>query len=375
MTVVCIQTAADPAPPVIDLLAWVAEEVPDRSWLVPGLVPYGCVTSLYGDGGSGKTLLALWLMVCMASRHVRHWLGEAVAGWKSVGLFSEDDEHEIVRRIQQICAAEDLSFAAVAPMISAMPGVGIDTVIAGFGDSGELRITPLLHALIDRVKADGAHLLIIDYAASVFGGNEIDRWQVSEFMRRLNAIARDNDIAILLLGHPSQSGMTGGRGTSGSTAWRNQSRSFLHLTVDDAQDDPDGRRLLTLTHSKSNYSRAGRTFRIASDGAQFEVLDTHEGPVVKSRRQRLSRAQKVALSALREAIAEAGGPSPGGSIPMGVRCVKIQIWRQYAYSAGISDADTTEARRKAFQTARTALLTKGFIGTYESVAWTLEAGV
>lgn len=380
MNVTPLPTASAPrVPPAfvdafIDLAGWSETEVPDRHFLVPGLIPDRCVTSLYGDGGSGKTLLALWLMVCMASRGSRQWLGEGVAGWKSVGLFSEDDEHEIVRRLQHICAAEDLDFADMAPMISALPGVGMDTVIAGFGESGELLITPLMQALIERVKADGAHLLVIDYAASVFGGNEIDRWQVSEFMRRLNAIARDNDIAILLLGHPSQSGMAGGRGTSGSTAWRNQSRSFLHLTVDDTQDDPEGRRLLTLTHSKSNYSRAGRVFRIASDGARFDILETLDGAAKKVRGPRLSGAQKVALMALNRAVAEAGETSPGGPIPNGARVVKIETWRHYAYSAGISEADTAEARRKAFQTARTGLQGKGLIAINEPFAWVLEAG-
>ena len=359
----------------LNLSEWAHQDPPERQWLVPGLIPYGCVTALYGDGGTGKTLLALQLMVCMAARYGRTWLGEVPLGFKSVGLFAEDDGDEIVRRLQRICRAEEIDFAVVAPNISALPGVGIDTVICVYGDAGELINTPLTQALISRVKDDGAHLLVIDYAAAVFGGNELDRWQVSEFMRRLNGIARENQIAILLLGHPSQSGMAGGRGTSGSTAWRNQSRSFLHLTVDNTQDDPDGRRLLTLTHSKSNYSRAGRTFRIASDGAQFDVLDTLEQPVVKGTGRRLSGAQKVALLALQQAIAEAGEPSPGGPIPTGVRCVKVETWRLYAYRAGISDADTTDARRKAFQTARIALLKKDLVGITEPFAWALEAGV
>lgn len=361
--------------PFLNLAEWVGRDVPERQFLVPGLIPDCCVTALYGDGGSGKTLIALWLMVCMAARYGRTWLGEKPLGFKSVGLFSEDDANEIVRRLQRICKAEDVDFAAVAPNITCLPGVGMDTIIGGYGEAGELVITPLMQALIEKVREEGAHLLVIDYAASVFGGNELDRYQVSEFMRRLNAIARENEIAILLLGHPSQSGMAGGRGTSGSTAWRNQARSFLHLTVDETQNDAEERRLLTLTHSKSNYSKAGRTFRIASDGARFDILDAHDGPVTKARGPRLSPAQNVALQALRKAVGEAGETSPGGPIPTSVRCVKVETWRQYAYSAGISDADTSEARKKAFQTARTSLQAKGLVGMNEPYAWISEAGV
>lgn len=353
----------------LDLLTWADREVPDRHFLVPGLIPDGCVTSLYGDGGAGKTLLALGLMVAMASKGSRLWLGQKAAGWKSVGLFSEDDEHEIVRRLQRICAAEGLDFAMIAPRIKALAGVGVDTVIACFADTGELVITPLMDALIAKVREEGASLLVIDYAASVFGGNELDRLQVSAFMRRLNAIARDNEIAILLLGHPSQSGMAGGRGTSGSTAWRNQARSFLHLTVDDNQDDPDGRRLLTLTHSKSNYSRTGLVFRIASDGARFDVLGTSDAPIKKISRTRLSPAVGVALRALHRAIAAGCDRPPCGVVPPETPYTTISRWREIAYDSGISPSDNTDARRRAFHRALNALKAKGQVGVDGPLVW------
>ena len=367
---------AYPAFPFIDLAGWSDREPAARHFLIPGLIPGGCVTALYGDGGSGKTLIALWLMVCMASRYGPQWLGETPLGFKSVGLFAEDDEDEIVRRLHRICAGLGVEFAAVAQSISALPGVGTDTVVAGFhAETGELVITPIMDALIAKVRAEGASLLVLDYAAAIFGGNEIDRAQVSAFMRRLNAIAKHEDIAILLLGHPSVEGMKGGRGTSGSTAWRNQARSFLHLTVDETQDDPEERRLLTLAHTKSNYSATGRTFKLASDGGRFEVLETVERERRRAKGPRLSASLKVALKALTKATEDAGTPSPGGTVPQGVRCVPITLWREYAYSAGISQADTPEARKKAFSRALEELVGKGAVGVCEPLAWAYpEAG-
>lgn len=359
----------------VDLSAWVGCEPSDRHFLVPGLIPGGCVTSLYGDGGSGKTLLALDLMVCMASRYSALWLGERALGFKSVGLFAEDDADEIVRRLQRICRARDVDFASVAPSISALPGVGMDTIVGDFNESGEVISTPLMIDLLCHVKEVGAALLVLDYAAALFGGNEIDRAQVSAFMRFLNSLAYTYDIAILLLGHPSVDGMRGGRGTSGSTAWRNQARSFLHLTVDEVQDDPEERRLLTLALTKSNYSRAGRVFKLASDGGQFDVLTVADGPAKKAKGPRLSSSQKVALNALQKAVSEAGTPSPGGPVPMGVQCVPINLWREYAYSGGISQADTPEARKKAFSRAMQELAAKGVVGVNDPLAWASpEAG-
>lgn len=360
--------------PFTDLASWVDEEPPPRGWLVPGLIPDACVTSLYGDGGSGKTMLALALMVAMAARSDVPWLDESPRGWKSVGLFAEDDEPEVIRRLRRISDAMGVSFEDVARDVTVLPGVGMDTIVAGFAETGELVITPLMEALIAKVREVGAGLLVLDYAAAIFGGNEIDRFQVSTFMRRLNAIARDNDIAILLLGHPSMEGMKGGRGTSGSTAWRNQARSFLHLTVDETQDDADGRRLLTLSHTKSNYGPAGKCFSLASDGSQFEILARQDSGSRKAKGPRLSPAQKIALKALQRAVSDGGKPSPGGMVPVGATCATIELWRETAYSMGISPADNTAARKMAFRRASQDLASRGVIGMADPLAWVFEEG-
>lgn len=360
--------------PFTDLSQWLERDPPARDWLVPGLIPYGCVTSLYGDGGSGKTMLALSLMVAMSSRYGSPWLGETPLGFKSVGLFAEDDEPELIRRLHRMAGAQGVTFGTVADHVSVLAGVGLDTIVATYGEAGELITTPVMDGILAKVRAEGASLLVLDYAAAIFAGNELDRLQVSDFMRRLNAIARAEGIAILLLGHPSMEGMKGGRGTSGSTAWRNQSRSFLHLTVDEHQTDEDDRARLTLKHTKCNYARAGRTWSLASDGSGFEILQTVEREPRRAAGPRLSASQKVALKALEKALDEGGEVSPGGPVPVGVRCVRVELWRQYAYSMGISAAGNAEANKKAFQLARAELLAKGKVGIAEPLAWLLEAG-
>lgn len=362
-------TSAPARLPFTDLGSWIDREVPDRHFLVPGLIPGGCVTSLYGDGGSGKTLIALWLMAAMASRYGAQWLGETPLGWRSVGLFAEDDEEELIRRLRRVCEGMDLDFAMVAPNVSLLAGVGMDTTVAYIGDTGELTITPLMEGLIARVREEGAQLLVLDYAAAIFGGNELDRWQVSEFMRRLNAIARDNDIAILLLGHPSMEGMKGGRGTSGSTAWRNQSRSFLHLTVDDDQDDAEGRTRLTLSHTKSNYSRWGRVFKLLSDGSRFEVLEEAERQVRKPTGPRLTSAQQVCLQALNMALDHHGESVRVTPAHIEKRCVSVDLWRTHAYRMGVTDSDDPSSRRRAFYDTRKSLIAKGLVGSDEPWAW------
>ena len=62
---------------------------------------------------------------------------------------------------------------------------------------------------------------------------------------------------MVLLGHPSLSGLNSGSGTSGSTAWNNSVRSRLYLSrivQDDYEPNPDAR---VLSTKKSNYDRIG----------------------------------------------------------------------------------------------------------------------
>lgn len=366
-----VMTAANDRQPLpfTRLAEWVDRDIPERQFLVPGLIPDGCVTSLYGDGGSGKTLIALWLMAAMASRYGATWMGERPLGWKSVGLFAEDDEVELIRRLHRICTGMDLDFAKVAPNITVLAGVGMDTTIAYYAETGELCITPLMDGLIAKVREEGASLLVLDYAAAIFAGNELDRLQVSDFMRRLNALARDSGIAILLLGHPSMEGMKGGRGTSGSTAWRNQSRSFLHLTVDEEQDDPEARTLLTLSHTKSNYSRWGRVFKLASDGARFEILAAADKEPKKPSGPRLTSAQQVCLKALNMALDHHGEDHKVTAAHIEKRCVSVDVWRTHAYSMGVSDSEDPSSRRRAFFDTRKSLIAKGVVGCDEPWAW------
>jgi RecA-family ATPase len=84
----------------------------------------------------------------------------------------------------------------------------------------------------------------------MFGGNEIDRGEVTRFLNRLTAIAYRHELAIVLLHHESKSNAdTDTHGASGSTAWINSARSALKITSEGESD------LRTIKHIKSNYGK------------------------------------------------------------------------------------------------------------------------
>jgi RecA-family ATPase len=62
----------------------------------------------------------------------------------------------------------------------------------------------------------------------MFGGDECVRTQVRQFINLLKGLARKHNCAILLLAHPSLTGMNTGTGLSGSTDWNNGVRSRLY---------------------------------------------------------------------------------------------------------------------------------------------------
>src|SRR5450432_852108 len=68
------------------------ERIPSRLWHVPELIPGGEITLLSGDGGTGKSLLALQLAVATAAALL--WIGTHPANGRAMFISAEDDAKE-----------------------------------------------------------------------------------------------------------------------------------------------------------------------------------------------------------------------------------------------------------------------------------------
>ena len=69
------------------------------NWLINSMIPSGTVTLLSGDGGSGKSLLALNLAISVASGGKLKWLNYQPAQGSALYIGAEDDMNEIHRRL------------------------------------------------------------------------------------------------------------------------------------------------------------------------------------------------------------------------------------------------------------------------------------
>jgi predicted nucleic acid-binding Zn ribbon protein len=83
-------------------------EPPRRGWLVPDLVPEGTVSCWYGDDGTGKSILAQTLAICIASG--QPFLDRPVQQGVVLYVDTEFDQDEFIRRAYQL--ARGMGFTA-----------------------------------------------------------------------------------------------------------------------------------------------------------------------------------------------------------------------------------------------------------------------
>ncbi|MBB4017604.1 hypothetical protein GGR16_002638 [Chelatococcus caeni] len=250
-------------------------EPPERRWIVEDWIPAGTVTSIYGDGGLGKTLLAQQLIY--ASSTGRQWLGMDAAPRKCLAVFCEDDRDELHRRHAAIVGGLGYEFADGLANALIWPRVGEDNLLVTFDAAGKPTRTPFLRQLAKAVLDERVELLVLDTVADMFGGNESLRAQVNYFVKTVcgglikAAAQRGVELTVIILAHPSLAGMATGTGSSGSTAWNNAVRSRLYLTR--PEDGRGDERI--LSRKKANYAAAGddTAIRLRWDGGVLRPRD------------------------------------------------------------------------------------------------------
>ncbi len=117
--------------------------------------------------------------------------------------------------------------------------------------------TPLFEALAAAAKEIRPALIVVDSIAATFGGNQNDRVHARTFVGLFRTLARDIGCAILLLDHPSLSGITSGTGRGGSMDWQNATRARLHLETVEGDDGATGRVLEVKKNQLRTLRREG----------------------------------------------------------------------------------------------------------------------
>jgi hypothetical protein len=266
-----------------------------REWIVEGLIPAAKVTSLFGNGGLGKTLLALQIGLHVSL--ARRVFGLTTLGGGVLGIFCEDEEDELNRRLRAACAAECLELDAVDRFV-AISRDGVDSVLCTY-EHDHIRLTSFYAQLDVTIAQCQPWLVILDTAADLFAGDFVSTPHVRQFIKvALGGLCVRHGCAILLLAHPSAAAMSSGDGGGFSTAWSNSVRSRLYLSRPKVGEDEDpsvakDRRVLEV--KKSNYAPDGVQIPLLYERGSF-VLDPD--PVATSSGVHRQRTTRLALAAV-----------------------------------------------------------------------------
>lgn len=291
----------------VDPRALANVQVPERKFIVEGLIPANAVTMLTGDGGLGKSLLTLQLMTCCATG--KYWLGQETAKVKALGIYCEDDAEEIHIRQSAINKHYGIGFEDLGN-VRWVSRVDFENSLCDFkeawerGGYGESEKTQrqdetMFFTQIGKLAEDfGAHLVILDSLHDLFAGNENSRPHARHFIGLLRRLARHIEGAVVLCAHPSLNGMSTGSGSAGSTAWNNAVRSRLYLTRPKDDEDTDTRELKTM---KANYGKTGDVIKLRWMEGVFvneDALPTDNGMVANIEKRNFHKKFLDALGAL-----------------------------------------------------------------------------
>lgn len=258
---------------VADLLSTAA---PPREWHVDDWIPAKTVHMLGGPGGDGKSLLAIQLAVATACGVP--WIGMKVQKPGRVIYYgAEDDKDEMHRRLEDVCRETGAKPERGAMELRA--AVAEDTIFATV-DRATGKVQPT--DLVKRIEAEAIKvrpsLLILDTLANIHALDPNNQEQARAFVSLLIGIAQRCGCTVLLLAHPSRTGMADGSGDGFSVAWSNSVRSRSYFASDG--NDPE---LRVLKSMKSNYGKSGQEISLRWENGAFQTVTASVADSYKDR--------------------------------------------------------------------------------------------
>jgi RecA-family ATPase len=328
-----------------DASRWEGVPIPPRRWIVDQRIPEGEPGIMSGDGGTGKTKLALQLAASIAAG-LQDWIGAVVEAEGPVIVFSAEEKlAEMHRRTADVIESRGLDFRNLKNRLHFICD-SEDPVLGAVGRNGVVQPTMPLLRLEKTVEAIRPALVLIENAADVYGGNEIDRTNVTRFMRSLlGRLTVPSAATLMLIQHPSVSGLNEGTGRSGSTGWNNSGRWRCNFT---RIKDDDGARQLEFI--KNNYGPDGIKVQLRWERGVY----VPEGALTSPHRAAAEQViDELFLRLLDKRLAQG-------------RPIRPSTGRGSAPAELADDPDANGTTAKAFKAAMERLFTAGRIVTVET---------
>ena len=207
-------------------------DIPERPWIIPGLLMRRHVTMLAAPGSTGKSVLCMTVAAFLAN-------GTDLGGrYKHRGkacrvlyYSAEEDLHEQSRRLAAICTAHGLDYRKTAENLRLWTLDDVNLMLAQTGPAGVPAHNTTHSDLLGR-HTDGADVVILDPLADIHLLPESDNAAMSWFMRHMRGYAMSRNIAVLVTHHVAK-GIGNREGNvdimRGASAIANSARTSLTL--------------------------------------------------------------------------------------------------------------------------------------------------
>jgi RecA-family ATPase len=267
--------ADTPPPPLpwIDTSNWDNEPVPEQKWAVLDRVPLHQVCLFSGEGAVGKSIAQLHL--CAAHALGRDWLGSLPEPGPAIFVDAEDDAKVLHRRLAAVADHYQVTFSDMVDL-HLISLAGHDAVLATASRSGKIEATPLYEQVLEAAGDIKPKMIGIASSANVFAGSEIERTQVQQFVSMLTRLAITADGSVVLISHPSLTGVNTDTGLSGSTAWHNAVRARFYMKgVKPGNGEQPDNDLREIVFKKNQYGPVAESIVLRyQNGLYLPVLGT-----------------------------------------------------------------------------------------------------
>lgn len=352
-----LQTLADKAPlwspktasrfPVI----WYGEEdaAPPLSWMVKGILITGGLSTIYGPPGTSKTFLALDLALRVA--HGFDWFGRPTAQG-GVLYVSGEGASGMLSRMK--AWRKEFGEGPRAPFALLPSSINL------FDNDQDA------DALVDDIASHATRmdaplkLIVLDTLSRMIGSGDEDRARdINVLVSRVESLQRETGAHILVVHH---SGKDRDRGMRGSNALLGAVDAALEISRHEESGICNVKAIKLKDASGASpfgYKLRQSVLGIDEDGEEISscVIDpTDASPGAEPRTgRRLTDAERIALDALTEALAEQGQKQPTLRVPTDTLAVRNGVWRDCAFRFGIAEGGD-DANKKAFSRTRAKLI-------------------
>ena len=345
-----------------------------QSWRVKGWIPESAkLIEFYGPPGTYKSFLVLDVALCIATG--RDWHGHPVKKCRVVYVAAEG-QAGILKRVRawqefHHVSSDELALFTILPRPCLIDlSRELDALIGAFNE----------------LPGPQVEFIVIDTLARSMTGDENSTSDMGNVVNACGQLTESTGSAQIALVH--HTGKDENRGPRGAIALTGATDVLFEVSK-----PADRTAALQCHRQKDDEPQPDLFFDLLTQGTGYYNLDGDElaslvpdynaeksKHVKKDEKLRgLKGANKIAFDAFRMALQDSG-ECPSESVMNIItrkdvampftQVVHEDVWRKAAYDQGISGVETTpQAKKKAFDRARHALLYKEIVRCFEGFYW------